>query len=129
MSTALVVRRTNISLSGVEQIDRLSTRVTELCHAERNALRYAACMTQIAVKLPDGLVQELDDLVARGVFPNRSSAVRLAVEAIIDRQRRDALERAFLEGYQRLPESDGELAEARRLAAQVINDEPWDKWW
>ncbi|MDQ4070160.1 MAG: ribbon-helix-helix domain-containing protein [Actinomycetota bacterium] len=86
-------------------------------------------MTQIAVKLPDALVQELDDLVAQGVFPNRSSAVRLAVEAVVARQRRDALERAFLEGYQRLRESDSELAEARRLAEQAINDEPWDKWW
>ncbi len=86
-------------------------------------------MTQIAVKLPDALVQELDDLVSQGVFPNRSSAVRLAVEAIIARQRREVLERAFLDGYRRLPESDGELAEARRLAEQAINDEPWDKWW
>lgn len=86
-------------------------------------------MTQIAVKLPDGLVRELDDLVERGVFPNRSSAVRLAVEAIVARQRRDALERAFVEGYRRVPESDSEVAEARRLAERAIHDEPWDKWW
>jgi Arc/MetJ-type ribon-helix-helix transcriptional regulator len=94
-----------------------------------NASGYTSCMTQIAVKLPDALVRELDDLVAQGVFPNRSSAVRRAVEAIVARQRRDVLERAFAEGYHRLPESSSELAEARRLAEQAINDEPWDKWW
>jgi Arc/MetJ-type ribon-helix-helix transcriptional regulator len=86
-------------------------------------------MTQIAVKLPDRLVQELDDLVAQGVFPNRSSAVRRAVEAIVAITRRDALERAYAEGYRRLPESESELAAARRLAVQAIDDEPWDKWW
>lgn len=86
-------------------------------------------MTQIAVKLPDGLVAELDGLVAQGVFANRSAAIRLAVETIVARQRRVVLEHAFLEGYRRQPESDSELAEARRLGEQAINDDPWDKWW
>ena len=86
-------------------------------------------MTQIAVKLPDTLVKRLDDLVDQGVFPNRSSAVRSAVEAIVVRQDRDALEQAYAEGYRRLPDSAGELAEARRLAGQAIVEERWDKWW
>jgi len=94
-----------------------------------NALRYALRMTQIAVKLPDALVRELDDLVAQGAFPNRSSAVRQAVEAIVARQRRNDIDRAFAKGFERLPESRSELAEARRLARKAINDEPWDKWW
>ncbi len=86
-------------------------------------------MTQIAVKLPDALVRELDELVAQGVFPSRSSAVRRAVESIVAGQRRNALERAYVEGYRNVPESDSELAEARRLATQAIDDEPWEKWW
>ncbi len=86
-------------------------------------------MTQIAVKLPDALLQDLDDLVAQGIFPNRSAAVRRAVEAIVARQRRDDLDRAYVEGYRRSPESELEMAEAERLAEQAIEDEPWDKWW
>jgi Arc/MetJ-type ribon-helix-helix transcriptional regulator len=86
-------------------------------------------MTQIAVKLPDALVRQLDELVAQGVFPNRSSAVRSAVEAIVAGQRRGALGRAYAEGYGRSPESERELAEARRLAEQAIDDEPWERWW
>ncbi len=86
-------------------------------------------MTQIAVKLPDALVRQLDDLVDQGLFPNRSSAVRSAVEAIVARQRRDALERAYAEGYRRRPESKSELVEASRLAEQAIDEEPWEKWW
>jgi Arc/MetJ-type ribon-helix-helix transcriptional regulator len=86
-------------------------------------------MTQIAVKLPDGLVRELDELVAQGLFASRSSAVRRAVEMIVSGQHRAALEEVYADGYRRIPESESELAEARRLAMLAINDEPWDKWW
>lgn len=86
-------------------------------------------MTQIAVKLPDGLVRDLDELVAQGLFSSRSSAVRRAVEMVVAGQRRDALERAYANGYREIPESESELAEATRLATQAIDDEPWEKWW
>ncbi len=86
-------------------------------------------MTQIAVKLPDALVRELDELVAQGLFSSRSSAVRRAVEMIVSGRRRDALEEAYARGYRQAPESESELAEARRLATQAIDDEPWEKWW
>ncbi len=86
-------------------------------------------MTQIAVKLPDELVRELDELVAQGRFSSRSSAVRRAVEIIVTAQRREAVDEAYAKGYRHAPESDRELAEAKRLATQAIEDEPWDKWW
>ncbi len=86
-------------------------------------------MTQIAVKLPDGLLRELDELVAQGLFSSRSSAVRRGVEIIVSGQRRDALEEAYANGYREVPESESELAEAKRLATQAIDDEPWEKWW
>ena len=86
-------------------------------------------MTQIAVKLPDGLVRELDELVAHGRFSSRSAAVRRAVELIVYGQRRDAIEEAYASGYRQTPESEREMAGATRLATQAIDDEPWDKWW
>ncbi len=86
-------------------------------------------MTQIAVKLPDGLVRELDELVAQGHFSSRSSAVRRAVEMIVSGQRRDAIEEAYANGYRQAPASESELTEAKRLATQAIEDEPWEKWW
>ena len=96
---------------------------------DSNTAGYAVGMTQIAVKLPDALVHELDELVARGFFPSRSSAVRQAVEAIVSARRRDAVERAYAKGYGQLPESESDLAEAIRLARLAIEDEPWEKWW
>ena len=86
-------------------------------------------MTQIAVKLPDRLVRELDELVAQGRFSSRSSAVRRGVELVVSGQRRDAIEEAYANGYRQVPESESELAEANRLATRAIDDEPWDKWW
>jgi Arc/MetJ-type ribon-helix-helix transcriptional regulator len=86
-------------------------------------------MTQIAVKLPDGLLRELDELVAQGHFSSRSSAVRRGVEIIVSGQRRDALEKAYANGYREVPESESELEAAKRLATQAIDDEPWEKWW
>ena len=47
---------------------------------------------------------------------------------IVSRQRRDALEEAYAKGYRQAPQSESELAEAKRLAAQAIDDEPWEKW-
>jgi Arc/MetJ-type ribon-helix-helix transcriptional regulator len=86
-------------------------------------------MTQIAVKLPDGLVRELDELVAQGLFSSRSSAVRRGVEIVVAGQRRDAVGAAYANGYLQAPESESELAEAKRLATLAINDEPWERWW
>ena len=40
-----------------------------------------------------------------------------------------ATETAYVNGCQQAPESENELAEARRLARKAIEDEPWDKWW
>jgi Arc/MetJ-type ribon-helix-helix transcriptional regulator len=93
------------------------------------ARRYTAGMTQIAVKLPDRLVRELDELVSQGRFSSRSSAVRRGVELVVSGQRRDAIEEAYANGYRQVPESESELAEANRLARRAIDDEPWDKWW
>lgn len=86
-------------------------------------------MTQIAVKLPDDLVKAVDQLVARGVFPSRSSVVRRALEAVVSAQRAEAVERAYARGYEACPETEQELLDASRLAVQSIHDEPWEKWW
>ena len=85
--------------------------------------------TQIAVKLPDGLVAELDRLVADGSFDSRSDAVRHGIEALVRHGERQRIDRAFVAGFRRVPDRDDELAQATRLAVQAINDEPWERWW
>lgn len=46
-----------------------------------------------------------------------------------DPNREAALDRAFAEGFARLPGTDEELAVAEALARLSINEETWQPWW
>jgi len=85
--------------------------------------------TQIAVKLSDALVRQLDDLVASGSFDSRSDAVRRGIEALVAQRSRQLVDAAFAEGFARHPDTEDEIADATRLAVDAINNEPWEKWW
>lgn len=47
--------------------------------------------TKVAVTIDTALLDELDDLVARQVFPNRSQAMQVALEDTLVRLRRSRL--------------------------------------
>jgi len=64
---------------------------------------------QLVTRVLDALAQTVDRLVASGVFSSRSDAVRAGLEAVVDRERREALGRAIVEGYCRLPQEDDDL--------------------
>lgn len=85
--------------------------------------------TQIAVKLPDRLVEQLDQLVDDGGYESRSEAVRHAIAALLRGERRAAIDRSFEEGFRRNPDDSAVLDEARRLAIASIEEEPWERWW
>lgn len=84
---------------------------------------------QIAVKLPDDLLNELDNLVRAGAFASRSQAVRAGVEAVISGQHRRLLAEKFREGFAKLPDTPQEIADSTRLAVDAIHEEPWERWW
>ncbi len=84
---------------------------------------------QIAVKLEDDAVAQLDRLVADGSFASRSEAVRSAVDALVRSRERRKIDDAFTEGFRRQPESDDEMDDARRRAIASIEEEPWEPWW
>ncbi len=84
---------------------------------------------QIAVKLPDELLAEIDRLVEGGAFDNRSQAVRTGLESVIASGRRAEIDQRYRAAFARHPETEEELADARRLAIDSIHDEPWKRWW
>ena len=84
---------------------------------------------QIAVKVPDDLLGEVDRLVEQGAFESRSQAIRSGLETMVAGRRRDEIGRAYREAMTRLPETDEEMADATRLAIESINEEPWERWW
>ncbi|MHB1486310.1 MAG: ribbon-helix-helix domain-containing protein [Acidimicrobiales bacterium] len=73
----------------------------------------------------EGLADAVDELVRSGEVASRSEAVRLGLERLVDERRRAAIGRQILEGYQRVPETDEELAWARANTRRLIDEEPW----
>lgn len=80
---------------------------------------------QIAVRLPHELLADLDDLVARGIYPSRAAAVRAGVEAIADLERQRAVDRAIVDGYRRVPPEVSEIDAAVASLRDSIAEEPW----
>lgn len=82
-------------------------------------------MPQLVTRVEDGLVREIDDLVAEGVVASRSDAVRLGLEALIDRHRRRRTAQAIVEGYRRRPQTEAEVGWADEATRRMIAEEPW----
>jgi len=80
---------------------------------------------QIAVRMSDSLARSLEDLVAAGRFVSKAAAVRTAVDALVDTERRHSVGEMIAEGYRRTPQGDDELAAATEAAVHSINEEPW----
>jgi Arc/MetJ-type ribon-helix-helix transcriptional regulator len=84
---------------------------------------------QVAVKLPDTLAGQLDELVQRGAFESRSQALRVGLEAILVEREREQLRIRYRDAMAQQPETPQEIAEATRLAREAIEEEPWERWW
>lgn len=80
---------------------------------------------QIAIRIPDILGAQLDALVSTGRFSTRAEAVRAALEALIDAERRAAVGRKIAEGYRRVPQDDADVTAANQVATRSIDEEPW----
>lgn len=82
-------------------------------------------MAQVVSRLPDELLQAIDALVEEGVVTNRSEAVRLGLERLVDGHRRAEIGRAIVTGYRRVPQTEDEVAGADEATRRMIAEEPW----
>ena len=80
---------------------------------------------QIAIRIPDTLAEQLEELVASGRFDTKADAVRAALEALIDVERRADVGRRIVEGYRKVPQDDVDVAAAAEAASRSIDEEPW----
>ena len=80
---------------------------------------------QLVTRVPDGVAKAVDDLVEAGVFASRSDAVRAGLEAVVERERRDAIGRAIVDGYRRVPQDGDDLAWSDAASSAMIAEEPW----
>lgn len=71
------------------------------------------------------MLTALDALVSEGMVSSRSDAVRLALEALIDRKRRDGIGLAMVEGYRHRPQTDREVGWSDQATVAMIAEEAW----
>ena len=80
---------------------------------------------QIAVRLPERLLSDLDDLVTSGTYESRSAAVRAGIEAIMGLERQRQTDCDIVDGYLRQPPTKTEERAALASLREAILDEPW----
>ncbi len=82
-------------------------------------------MAQLVTRIEDELASKVDELVTEGVVGSRSEAVRLALEKLVEEHRKRRVAAEIVAGYERVPETDEELAQAERATRALIEEEPW----
>lgn len=73
--------------------------------------------TQLAIRLPDDLLRDLDWVVIRLNYDSRTEAMRDALVKMIDQERRRQIGEEIAEAYRRMPQTEEEMA-----------DIPWQSW-
>lgn len=79
---------------------------------------------QTLVQLTDALLRRLDERAARE-GRSRSALIRDAIEAYLYDEAQVEIDRQIREGYERIPETDEELAWAEASGREGIREEPW----
>jgi Arc/MetJ-type ribon-helix-helix transcriptional regulator len=82
-------------------------------------------MAQLVTRVDDELVAAVDELVGLGLVASRSEAVRIGLERLVDRCRRDRVAQLIAEGYRLQPQTPGEVGWADPATRRMIAEEPW----
>lgn len=82
-------------------------------------------MAQLVTRIDDRLAAAVDALVESGVVANRSEAVRLGLERLIDQHRRHQIGARIVQSYRAEPQNEAEVGWADAATARMIADEPW----
>jgi Arc/MetJ-type ribon-helix-helix transcriptional regulator len=82
-------------------------------------------MAQLVARLDDDLLAEVDRLVGEGVVSNRSEAVRIGLERLVEQRRRERVGATIVDAYRRLPQTDEELAGLDQATRALIGEESW----
>jgi metal-responsive CopG/Arc/MetJ family transcriptional regulator len=80
--------------------------------------------TQTLVQLTGDLLRRLDERAARE-GRSRSAMIRDAIEAYLYDETKARIDREIIEGYERIPENEEELAWAEKETREMIREEPW----
>lgn len=82
-------------------------------------------MAQLVTRVEDDLAAAVDELVAAGVVASRSEAVRVGLEQLVDRCRREEIGARIVRGYRKRPQGEAEITWADESSVRMIAEEPW----
>jgi Arc/MetJ-type ribon-helix-helix transcriptional regulator len=82
-------------------------------------------MPTVAIRLPDEMIIEIDGLIEAGSFSTRTEVIKGALERLLADLERERIDRAIIEGYRRIPETEEEMAQAHQNAKEMVEEEPW----
>lgn len=81
--------------------------------------------TQLAIRLPDDLLRDLDWVVIRLQYDSRTEAMRDALVRLIDQERRRKIDEDYVEAYTRMPQTEEEMADIAWQAWDLDGDDDW----
>lgn len=83
--------------------------------------------TQLAIRLPDDLVADLDWVVIRLKYDSRAEAMRDALVRLIDQERRRQIGEQIADGYRRMPQTEEEMADIPFQSWDLDDDDDWSE--
>jgi len=86
---------------------------------------YTYCMAQLVTRIDEQLASDVDDLVKDGVVTSRSQAVRMGLEQLIDRHRRQRIGEQITDAYRRSPQTVEETTGLDEATRALVEEEPW----
>ncbi len=76
---------------------------------------------QIAVRLPDDTLAELDDAIASGRWESRAEAVREGIKLVLVREQEERIAAAYRLGYDEHPQEQWTGKTGAELAAEAVS--------
>jgi metal-responsive CopG/Arc/MetJ family transcriptional regulator len=81
--------------------------------------------TQLAIRLPDELLRDLDWVVLRLDYDSRAEAMREALKRLIDQERRRQIDEQYVDAYTRMPQTEEEMADIPFQSWDLDGDDDW----
>ncbi|MBV9661351.1 MAG: hypothetical protein JO337_09355 [Acidimicrobiales bacterium] len=82
-------------------------------------------MAQLVTRVDDRLLADVDSLVDEGLATSRSDAVRIGLEALVERHRRHRIGQSIVDAYRKHPQNTDELAGLDKATRALVDEEPW----
>jgi metal-responsive CopG/Arc/MetJ family transcriptional regulator len=76
-------------------------------------------------RVDEGLLAEIDRLLADGSVASRSEAVRVALRQFVERRRRRQVGEAIAADYAARPHTEAEVGWSDAATVAMIEQEPW----